>query len=311
MKSKNYPHPVLRFKSGDDLNDDFNKNSSFDAEVSQQRVVGLDYYFDYHFQLTDANLESLLAEEKVCFAVKLECSTTRFRQVFAFSELAGSFSLPSTKLEQIVIMTTFLVAKETIENYYSQNFNEDYEDTKFKVFTGDILAEGPQFSFDIDKRTDSLAKIPSIFTIIQGNNKKMPDVYFEREKIVIMLNEADFKNYKLLKAYHSQYNYLAPLSSSLFILPALVMFLEGIRKEIENLNNDRQNFDDFISDKEETFRWLKVINTNLKNHKIDLFETNETSLYIAQKLIGNPLSNGLKVFEELFSNYHDGEEGSH
>lgn len=56
-----------------------------------------------------------------------------------------------------------------------------------------------------------------------------------------------------------------------------------------------------MNDKEENFRWFKVINTNLKNKKIDLFESNETSLYIAQKLIGDPLSNGLKVLEELFS----------
>ncbi|WP_426355482.1 hypothetical protein [Exiguobacterium sp. R-39] len=310
MKSKNYPHPVLRFKSNDELNDDFNKNSNFDAEVSQ-RVEGLDYHFDYRFQLTDANLESLLAEEKVCFAVKVECSTTRFRQVFKLSELAGSILLSSTKLERMVIMTTFIVAKETIEDYYSQNFNEDYEGTKFKVFTGDILAEGPQFSFDIDKRTDSLAKIPSIFTIIQTNEKKMPEISFEQDRIVVALNEADFNNYKLLRAYHSQYNYLAPLSSSLFILPALVMFLEGIRKDIEKFNDDdRQDFEDYINDKEAYFRWFKVINTNLKNHKIDLFETNETSLYIAQKLIGDPLSQGLKVFEELFPKYQDDEEVS-
>lgn len=63
----------------------------------------------------------------------------------------------------------------------------------------------------------------------------MPDVYFETDKILIVLNKDDFKNYKLIKTYHSQYSHLAALSSSLFILPALVMFIEGIRKEIEHL----------------------------------------------------------------------------
>lgn len=115
MKNKNYPHPLLRFKSDDGLNEDFNKNASFDAEVSQQ-VEGLDYHFDYNFQLTDSNLESLLDKDKVCFAVKIECSTTRFRQVFPVSEPSGKFSFSSTKLERIVIMTTFIVAKETVED---------------------------------------------------------------------------------------------------------------------------------------------------------------------------------------------------
>lgn len=299
MKNKNYPHPVIRFESENALNDDYKSTACFDVEISQ-RVDNLNYHFNCEFHLKDSNLELLLAEEKVAFAVKIACSTTRFRQVFSFNDFSGYFSLPAGKLERIVTLESFIVSKTTIENFYSENFSEDYEGEKFKVFSGDILAEGPHFSFDIDKKNDSLAKIPSIFTIIQGSKKTNPDVVIQEEKIVIVLNKDDFNHYKNLKSLHNQYSYLAALSSTLFILPAMVMIIEDLKKEIEKLDNDRQSYDELIEQKEYSYRWFKVINANLKNIGIDLFENTDSSLSIAQQILGDPLSTGLNAFDEIF-----------
>lgn len=292
MRTKNYPHPVL----SEDSND-FNKKIIFDVNLLKS-IKNTDYEFSYDFSLNDYNLSSLLVSDEVKFIIKTECSATRFRKVLEFNQNKGTFYLPSQNVEGEVILSTFVVAKTRIENYYSENFSEDYGNVTFKVYSGDILAEGPQFSFNVDKLTDSLAKVPSIFTIIQKSDNTNPDFSFEEAQILIRLNKTDFDQYKDLKTAHKDYYHLAALSSSLFILPALSIFIDRIKNEIGIHVSDREEYEIYINDKETEFKWFKVIIRNLKKHNIDLFDTTETSFSIAQTLLGNPLSNGINFFKE-------------
>lgn len=307
MKNKSYPHPVLRSHLDGVQFDDFKEDAYFDVQLSS-RIEGMNYAFDYEFRVQDDNLQQLLTKNKVSLAVKIECSVTRYRKVMTFNDLTGSFSIASSLLEQTVRFSTYLVATQNINHYYSDNFNEDYEGTPFKIYTGDILAEGTSFTLDIDKNNDPLAKTPSIFTVILNEKDVPPDVITNYEKITIMLNKKDFDVYKDLRQLQSQYAYLDALSSSIFILPALTMIIEGIKKDLENCKDDLEAFNENIDSLEDTYRWFKVIHSNMKNLEIDLFTTDESSLFIAQKLIGNPLSTGLKVFNELFKQSDPEEE---
>ncbi|WP_416720816.1 hypothetical protein [Bacillus subtilis] len=299
MANKNYPHPVLI-----SYTDDFNPSKAeFDIKVSK-RTNKMNYELYCEVLLKEDNLQALLYEGKVTFAVKVVCSTTRYRNIFQFHSTENCLTIPASLLEKKVEISTFIVATEQIDNYYSLAFNEDYEDAKFTVFPGDVLAEGSEYTFNIEKKIDPLVKVPSVFTIVYNAENLHADVHSNDEKIIITLNKQDFDKYKQLKPLQNQYGHLSALTSSLFILPALVSVIETIRRELINLDNDLEAINDYITDKENDHRWFKVINARLLDEGIKLSEPDnimESSLVIAQKLLGNPLSNGLQFFDELMA----------
>ncbi|ACK88409.1 hypothetical protein [Bacillus cereus] len=301
MADRNYPHPVLS-KSTDDFNP---LKASFDIKVSK-KIERMNYQLICSVSLKERNLESLLAEGKIAFLVKIICSATRYREVFQFKDIDYVIKIPATMVEKKVEIYTFIVATEKNESYFSKDFNEYYEGTSFIVYPGDVLAEGAKYQFKVDKKIDSLVKIPSIFTITYNNHKDTPpvDVNIAGEKIIVTLNHENFQKYKDLRELQNQYGHLAALTSSLFILPALVNVINDIRKSLDECNNDYETIKEYIAESEINHRWFKVINMKLQDKGILLNKPEdlvESSLVIAQKLLGDPISNGLQFFDEFLS----------
>ncbi|MBJ8007711.1 hypothetical protein [Bacillus cereus] len=299
MADRNYPHPVLS-KNTDDFNP---AKASFDIKVSK-KIERMNYKLICSVSLKEKNLESLLAEGKIAFLVKIICSATRYREVFQFQDMDYIITIPAIMAEKKVEIYTFIVATEKNESYFSKDFNEDYEGTSFIVFPGDVLAEGSEYQFKVDKKIDSLVKIPSIFTITYNNHKDTPpvDVNIAGEKIIVTLNHENFQKYKYLRELQNQYGHLAALTSSLFILPALVNVINDIRKSLDECNNDYETIKVYIAEYEINHRWFKVLNMKLQDKGILLNKPEdlvESSLVIAQKLLGDPISNGLQFFDEF------------
>ncbi|EOP74189.1 hypothetical protein [Bacillus cereus] len=299
MADRNYPHPVLS-KSTDDFNP---SKASFDIKVSK-KIEQMKYELICSVSLQERNLENLLAEGKIAFLVKIICSTTRYREVFQFNTMDYTITIPAIMVEKKVEIYTFIVATEKNDSYFSKDFNEDYEGASFIVFPGDVLAEGAEYQFKVDKKIDSLVKIPSIFTITYNKNKKTPpvDVNSTGEKIIVTLNHENFQKYKYLRELQSQYGHLAALTSSLFILPALVDVINDIRKSLNEYDNDYEAIKEYIAEYEINHRWFKVLNMKLQAEGILLNKPEdlvESSLIIAQKLLGDPISNGLQFFDEF------------
>jgi hypothetical protein len=302
MVNKNYPHPVLTPYS-----DDFDPSkATFDIKISR-KIERNNYQLYCEVDLNEKVLQELLRDGKIAFVVKILCSTTRYREVFQFNSLEHLITIPSSLLEKRAEISTFIIASEQINNYSSPLFNEIYEDANFVIFPGDVLAEGSEYKFNIEKQIDPLAKVPSIFTIVYSDNNHAPpaDFSYNEEKIVVTLNKMNFQKYKDLKEMQNHYAHLSPLTSSLFILPVLVIVVQNIREELSDIQGDIESIKDYIEDKESGYKWFKVINTRLVDQGIKLTEPDnitDSSLVIAQKLLGDPLSNGLEFFEELLSN---------
>lgn len=308
MANKNYPHPVLN-----KLTDEFNhEKAHFDIQIAQ-KIEGSNYKLICTVDLREKNLEQLLQNSSIKFVVRIRCAATRYRTVFEFDNFQETITVPSSYVEKKIELETFIVAKTYITSYSSDAFDKDYEDTTFSIYPGDILAEGSEYEMDISKRIDPLIKVPSIFTIILNSDPKSPpiDVRSSDNKIIIALNNSNFNKYKKLKQIQSQYGQLAALTSSIFIVPAFVVILEEIRNELSNFHNDAESIKDYIEEKENRHRWFKVVNMKLKDLGIDLYDPEnivDSSLILAQKLLGNPLSNGLEFFDELYSEQNEVEK---
>lgn len=302
MRNKNYPHPVLSLDSSD-----FKSDIQFDLDISVS-FNNIEYKFDYSFNLNEYNMLDMISKNKSIFVIKVECTSTRYRKTIKLANIEGSFTLSYSDLKDKVTLSTFVVSTATDLAYFSNEFHDDYDAAVFPVYPGDILAEGPQFSLKLNESSDVLKKTSSIFRISLVNDKAKPDVYFEHQKIIIKLNKKDFDIYKSLKERQKQYPHLGALSSSLFILPAMTMLIEQLKKELESDRYSLDTYEFFLEEKESDFQWFKVLRGNLNSNNIHLMDTPETSLVIAQTLLGNPLSVGLNAFNEIFTTNHDGEE---
>ena len=302
MQNRNYPHPVLSADSSD-----FKEGITFDLDISVESN-GVEYKFNYVFTLNADNMLQMISESKSIFIIKVECPHTRFRKTVRLSKAEGSFTLPDGVLKNKVVMSSYVASAAKENMYFSNDFHDDYDDAVFSVYPGDILAEGPQFNLTLTENSDALKKTSSIFRMSLMNDGGKPDVIFDEKKIIIKLNKEDFETYKSLKIYQRQYPHLPALSSALFILPAMTMLIEGLKGELAPKTIDQDTYESFMDDKESEFHWFKVLRANLNKHNINLSDSTETSLVIAQTLLGNPLTVGLKSFDDIFKTDESGEE---
>ncbi|WP_461672591.1 hypothetical protein [Priestia megaterium] len=289
VSKRYYPHPVLSSFSDDITEGNFKTN----IKITTTKAF---YTFDTDFLLTNTDILNYVNNEEACYSIHVECSDTRMRQVYQSFESHFSFEIASDKLNGKVEITPFILAAKDIQNYSNRNFHEDYAGSTFNIVKGDVVAIDEGKTFDAIKEKDELKHIPSIFTVgkFQGTDKKTPyDVDFgQTNKIVIKLSEVNFEYYRQL----AQNNETAQILSVMLLLPALVSLLEQIKS------------DDFDYEQFEEFRWFKVIEVRLKTLGIDLTRSSdlpESAIVIAQKIIGDPLSGGLKT---LFENASQAEE---
>ncbi|MCG6182297.1 hypothetical protein H1215_02365 [Anoxybacillus sp. LAT_38] len=293
VKQKYYPHPVLQKGSDDFVDCEFNVSIEPKAEQNN-------YCFTVTAETTSKDMEELIKQERAYYSIHIECKNTRFRKIIKFTENNFSFRIPASNLDGKVELCSFIIAACDIDNYTDENFHPDYDGISFKVYKGDILAIGDEFSFSADKEIDPLIKVPSIFNIIRDDRRNAPpiDIDAGTDKVNIVLSKDNFEKYGILKSLQKDYNNLTALISSLLIIPAIVMLLENIKVRLESTDD----VETLIEELEETHRWFRVLKSKLEDLGINIKEPNaftESTLTIAQKLVGDPLTQGLKFFDEI------------
>ncbi|RAV17811.1 hypothetical protein [Paenibacillus contaminans] len=269
---RQYPHPVLSYFADDVIDSDF--QASLRSSKTQNT-----YIFEAYCVTSCDGVNQLIAEKKAYFAFHFECSTTRFRKVFASFETDFTFQLPADSIDGKVQICSFILAAENIYNYSLPEFHPDYEGHSFIIKKGDVLAIDAERTFFAEKEIDPLKRIPSIFSVQPNRSENaLPfDMDSSGHKIIIKLSEENFDHYKTISLNQN----LQPLLSSLIIMPALVSILEMIKTA------EDQDFDP------EECRWYQVIKSRLKELGVDVENRNtfsDSTIVLAQKLIGDPLN---------------------
>lgn len=279
IRYRQYPHPVLSYFS-DDL-----VGCAFQTTF---RILNTknSYIFEAKAKTSSKDLVDLIDNERACYALHIECASTRFRNIYTSNTEEFSFEIDANELDGRVQVCSFILATEDLDNYKNKNFHPDYGDITFKVRKGDVLAVDRDQSFSAEKEIDPLKKIPSIFTVCVNNapDASPYDIDINSNKVVIKLSQENFTKYKLLSINQNLQSTLA----SLILLPALVSLLETLKL-------DRGQFDEY-----EEMRWFRVIENRLNAIGIDLNNPNtfsDSSVAIAQKLIGDPITSSLTALE--------------
>jgi hypothetical protein len=269
-----YPHPVLSYYSDDVI------DSSLVVSITPAEYVDK-YKLDIEFTLDNPALQNLLLNQKVAFAIHIECAKTGYRALFkSFNNIYQEF-IPEENLNGRVEVCSFIIANDNIFQYKNEKFHSDYNEASFQVKKGDVLAIAKDIYFDAEKNADPLRRISSIFRVRENPDiKSSYDINIEGEYIVIYLSKENFSAFSKLQIEATQ----RPLLISMLIVPALVYVIEYISSESAH------------AEELESKKWYRAIDKKMREHNYPLDEPdNWTSLTpsIAIELIGDQLSSAL------------------
>jgi len=281
IKRRQYPHPVLSYFSDDLVDCEFQTTLTHSTTKTA-------YVFNAVCKTSCRDLAGLIKDGRAKYAFHFECNTTRFRRLFASHEDEFSFEIPAAEIDGKVQICSFILAAQDIADYKISNFHSDFNNARFSIRKGDVLAVDYDRDFFAEKEIDPLKKIPSIFTVLINNSDGAPPYDYElgEYKIVIYLSKENFERYKMLELDQS----LQTTMASLIIVPALSLILEQFRA------------DSSLFSEHEEKRWFRVLNKKLEGIGIDIKNDAtfiNTSLVVAQQLIGDPVTLSLKALEAL------------
>jgi hypothetical protein len=283
IRPRSYPHPVLAHFSDDIV------ESLFMPVVSVKGNKNA-YVFDAVFKTNNADLLDLIAQKKARYAVHVECTQTRYRNIFKSDTDKFSFEVAAGMLDGRVEVTSFILASKPLDKYRNDCFHPDYAKLTFRVRKGDTLAVGHDREFTAEKKNDPLRKVSSIFSIVPSDATDATgmDVDVTGPKVRIILSRPNFDAFAGLKADQS----LHAMLSAAVIVPALVTVIDEIRRSAA------EGTIDGYADR----RWFLVVARRLREIGIDPANADtflESSLRIAHELVGQPLSASLEGLKTI------------
>ncbi len=228
LSTRSYPHPVVGNR--DDV-----PGAAFQASV--EMVTDRETVFlDVAIKCSSSTVNKLVADAKANFVLHVECSNTLFRRAYEFAEPLYRCPIPADNLNDSVEVNVFAKALKNISGYKVDKAHSDYGSATFEVEKGNIVAVGEGQIFPVESPFDSLRKIGTIMQVIESPKEgDMPmKVDFNSDKIVIILSQNDFKDYKQLKTNEAV--------TTMIVIPALMEAL----KQLEEAEDDDR-------------RWVRVL----------------------------------------------------
>jgi hypothetical protein len=246
---------------------------------------GYNIRFDFDSDITDPQINSLIATGKAVFAYHIQCAQTCYRAVFETNERKFVKFIKEECLNGLVEVCPFIIAKEDIKGFYSENFSQDYMGIRFDIDKGGILAIGDQSQHNISKDINDINNTSSIFmvTINPEKNAENMSVDIRDNKIYVVLPEEQYGVYKSI----SKNSTIQKTMHAMIFVPALMYVLSELEKQLLSSN-------DFgiYADCRWTLSLCNVAEQRFGKTLEDLI-TNKDTLELAQMLLKNPMNDAL------------------
>ncbi len=222
MKTKNlsYPHPVLG--NEDDFEGDF-------IVSCKHSLRGPEVKLSVRHQVTNDYVKNLIQSGDAVYATEVECPSTFYRSTYISDQPEATYLFDSNKVRGAVTISFKVRAKSSIEDYEPDGVHSDYKGFKFKISSGDILANGGSTTIIAEKDFDPMKPaVSSLIAIKQGTKDKAPlDIDFSQDKILIKLSIEDYNNFNLVKGRTS----VAGILHASVVLPVLAEALRLVGSE--------------------------------------------------------------------------------
>ena len=278
-----YTYPVLTEEK-----DDY-KTSKFDIAYKYQ-LMGLNI-INLNFKITmdNSDIEKLISEEKAEYVIHIECPSACYRTIVKSKFPIINIDIPTNRVNGKVEIIGFITSSTNIENLYIDDWNEDYEGTKFSFSKGTILAYKNLPSLDIFKNYEELKTTNSIFKIHKYPTEKKREMTVNEEGdwIDIWLSPKEYENY----VKYSMNKKFQPILNTMIIFPALVYVFECLKQaDAANQYEGKQ--------------WYVSLNKSYAKRGVDfikeVMESDKSSIVLAQDAMEFPLTQAFDVITDLF-----------
>lgn len=276
IKNRLFPYPVLCAENDDYI------NNSFEVKVTQKEELK-DIVLQFDIVMDNADLAELIRSGKAEYLIHIECGNTSFRKVVRNSGKSFGYRIPKSKVNRDVYLVAMIVAKQAITNYYSERFNEDYEDS-VNFEKGDILAYQNLPRIIVLKNYEELASDDAFFTIVSknaGQDTEEPVTFdMNGDKIKIFVDDVIYNEY--IK-FHTN-PIMKPIMISMLVMPALAFVIEEVR------DNGPETYSSCY--------WYQKIRKSCelqgKRFIEDILEGDATSVEIAQEMLQLPIGSAFR-----------------
>lgn len=291
IKYRLYPYPVLAY-----FNDDY-IDSKFDV-LAQCNNNGYDIEITINVDIENDMLLRMVEQGRASIVYHLECAQSGYREIRKSDKLQEKIVIKDSQLNGELYFCPFILANETIVNYYNEKFNPDYTKPIKLIEKGCILAVGKQYNWGILKKKTDLIKSASPFRIIKNMDTSVSEMVVEYESnnhIIIKLCEKDLSIYKSMKDDPG----VRDILNSAIVVPALLYVLGKLSTMDEDtMEADFGGQSWFVSIKQTLEKSFKIRVSSLKDENIFI---------LAQKMLRTPLNNALEQLSTVGSK-DNGEE---
>lgn len=268
------PYPVLIAEDDDYI------DSSFECNI-EQNIEFRKIKIRYSFQLNNDGIKQLICDKSAYFVIHFECSLLGFREIVQTDKAHGEYEIQLDEISTSIEVSTFIVAAEQIKDYVNDKFNWEYQNMKFNLEKGNVLAIGPTFIIQVDRAESGLKKLTDVICI-----KEYVDV--DRKEYSVVLNSdiiyiyvsREIKNQYYTHGRAYLYNII-----SMIMVPSMIYILTCMKENQDDLKD---------------YHWFQVIERVLQQNDVDIDQMRDTectgkkSIFeLAQKIFKSPLEKGI------------------
>lgn len=253
-------YPVLRPGSDDYIESEFQSDLALKMNPETMDVVEVDVSLDFPVP----ELRQLILDGKAHCVIYVHCRNTWFEEVYALPGLKGIFEIEKSKVEGDTAFWTLIVAKETIPNFTSSKFNEEYSGLKFNFLPNQILGiaepESQYISRDFFKSVTSLID----YDINDNERHNRWRVNLHLDRITVVANTSQIRSFRTAEN--------TDLGKGVLLN---AIFLPVVQYCVATLLNNPDEY--------ENLRWAQVFTA-----KMQTIKEKRDSLIIAQDLLKDP-----------------------
>ena len=296
---KGFPYPIL------------NNAKNFNCYVNDTYALELEEVEDGdNFVLKNVRIETnskllkeLLNNNKAKAMIMIECSPTLFKHSEEISTKPKDIIIPINKLSGRVEISSITYATDTISDFKSSDFIDDYSGYSFKIekYCPIALDDGIVSKIEYDDLEDK--KVSSIFSVVKSfdSDKKIMTVINDDKKIKIELPEQEYENFDRLNGQ----TIFQHIFFSIIIIPALSMCLKEIQDELKYQNR-------IIEDIIDVHTWfISVQNSYKKLTGTELTEEVFMALDVlelSQMIMDDCIVNSIDDFHDIITRTSDSDE---
>ena len=287
ITKREFPNPVLAFDR-----DDYAEGCSYAFNIDADNIIVSKEFIEIpvRYELNCLSFEHLLKDGTIQSVVKVKSSAASFCRIFSFEQDKRELTIQIPKYSVIerLELTGMIVANKELLRYSCPEMNELYfTGMIFNYRRGDPLAVSTPRTIYIDD-SELEKPIVSIFSINRGHEQADDIVVdFSEDKININLSERLNDMYWSLKDYNN--GALRRYVTSIIVTPALVEAVDVIKMH-------------YAGESEEDYsekRWFRAIELKVGKLGMNMENCVESSVMIADKLLGNISLDALKSFKDM------------